>query len=176
MLHDSCFMVREQGFTLIEMIVSMGIFAVVITMAMSAFLNISNIQNKAMAVRAVNDNLNFAIEAMMREIRTGNDYSSDGVSFSFVGSNDCLTKFALQNNRITKEVISGSGCTVTIPLDMTSGELTISTLIFILDGENVADGQQPRVTVIVTGSSGIKERARSELKLQTTVTQRQIDS
>ena len=50
---------------------------VVMTITLSAFLNLMDIQ-KTEAFRKVNDNLNFAMEAMMREIREGTKYCSSG--------------------------------------------------------------------------------------------------
>ena len=74
------------GFTLIELMVALGVFMVVMTITLSAFLNIIDIQKKTEAFRKVNDNLNFAMEAMMREIREGTKYCPSGCasgSFSF---------------------------------------------------------------------------------------------
>lgn len=71
---------KNNGFTLLELIVSMGIFLVVITAAVSAFLNVNDIEKKMSAFRAANDNINFAMETMAREIRGGDVFgmTSDG--------------------------------------------------------------------------------------------------
>ena len=67
----------ETGFTLIELIVALGVFMMVMTITLSAFLNIIDIQKKTEAFRKVNDNLNF-MEAIMREIREGTKYCPSG--------------------------------------------------------------------------------------------------
>ncbi|PJE73761.1 MAG: hypothetical protein COV02_00920, partial [Candidatus Terrybacteria bacterium CG10_big_fil_rev_8_21_14_0_10_41_10] len=63
------------GFTLIELIVALGLFAVVMTISVGAFLNISDIQKKSESLRNVSDNMSFTIEMMTRDIREGYDYS-----------------------------------------------------------------------------------------------------
>ena len=87
----------KTGFTLIEILVSLGVFMVVMTITMAAFLNISDIQKKTEAFRKVNDNLNFAMEAMMREIREGKSYSNSGDSFTFDGKSGDKITYALNN-------------------------------------------------------------------------------
>ena len=57
---------------------------VVMTITLAAFLNIVDIQKKTEAFRKVNDNLNFSMEMMMREIREGWGYDVGGEkSFTF---------------------------------------------------------------------------------------------
>src|SRR3989344_5373469 len=67
---------KANGFTLIELLVALGVFMVVMTITLSAFLNIIDIQKKTESFRRVNDNFNFTMEAMMREIREGKNYCS----------------------------------------------------------------------------------------------------
>ena len=84
------------GFTLIELMVALGVFMVVMTITLSAFLNIIDIQKKTEAFRKVNDNLNFAMEAMMREIREGTKYCPSGCasgSFSFTNKDADSIKY-----------------------------------------------------------------------------------
>src|SRR3990167_2279021 len=86
------------GFTLIELMVALGVFMVVMTITLSAFLNIMDIQKKTEAFRKVNDNLNFAMEAIMREIREGKGYSAadcSGADFCFTGKDGKAIKYQL---------------------------------------------------------------------------------
>ncbi len=163
----------DKGFTLIEMIVAVAVFSIVTTMALGSFLNVSDIQKKAMALRAVNDNLNFAVETMMREIRTGTDYCSTTCSpssFNFTNSLGDLMVYALDGSVIKRSSNGGSF------LSLTSAEVEIENLLFIVSGEEAGDNLQPIVTIIINGSSGEKEKVKSRLNLQTTISQRTIDS
>lgn len=64
----------KKGFTLIEMIVVLGAFTFVITISLSSFLAILNAQKKSIAIENVQENLRFALEMMLKEIRTGTSY------------------------------------------------------------------------------------------------------
>lgn len=77
---------QQKGFTLIEMIVSLGLFTIVMFVATSAFLSIVNADRKSRATRVAIDNLNLALEDMSRKIKTGTAYSCDGGSDCVAGS------------------------------------------------------------------------------------------
>lgn len=65
---------RQKGFTLIEMIVSLGVFAVVVVVAVGALLSIISTNRQLQAEQSVMTNLAFALDSMTREIRTGYAY------------------------------------------------------------------------------------------------------
>ena len=71
---------RQQGFTLIEMIVSLGIFAVVAVIAAGALLKVMDANRKSINLKNATNNLNFALESMSREMRVGGNYYCDGTS------------------------------------------------------------------------------------------------
>ncbi len=64
----------KAGFTLVEMIVSLMIFSIVSVVALSALVKIVSANKKAQTLQSAITNLNFALEAMSREIRVGADY------------------------------------------------------------------------------------------------------
>ena len=57
------------GFTLIEVMVSLAIFATIVTMGMQAVLSAMQQHRSIQSVRTVMDNLNFVMEDMARNIR-----------------------------------------------------------------------------------------------------------
>lgn len=65
---------RRSGFTLIELIVAMGLFAVIVTIAVGGFANAIKAQRQAAALISTNSNVSLAIEQMMREMRTSADF------------------------------------------------------------------------------------------------------
>jgi prepilin-type N-terminal cleavage/methylation domain-containing protein len=65
---------NNKGFTLIEMIVSLAVFAVVVTVAVGAMLVLINTNQQLQAEQSVMTNLSFALDTMTREIRTGYNY------------------------------------------------------------------------------------------------------
>lgn len=63
-----------KGFTLIEMIVAVGIFMFVMMIAVGSLVAIVGADRKAQAIEAVTDNLRFAIDDISRTVRTGTNY------------------------------------------------------------------------------------------------------
>jgi len=74
---------KSSGFTLIEIIVSLALFSVVITIAVGALLVLIASNRQLQNEQSVLSNLSFALDSMTREIRTGsNYYCSFGSSFN----------------------------------------------------------------------------------------------
>jgi prepilin-type N-terminal cleavage/methylation domain-containing protein len=67
----------QAGFTLIEMIVSLGLFSVVVTVAVGALLVLVATNRQLQGEQSVMTNLAFALDSMTREIRTGTRYYCD---------------------------------------------------------------------------------------------------
>jgi prepilin-type N-terminal cleavage/methylation domain-containing protein len=80
---------KAQGFTLIEVMVSVAIFSVVMVMALGALLALSTADRKAESLKAAINNLNFALDAMSRSIRTGTNYHCDASALPVTATRDC---------------------------------------------------------------------------------------
>lgn len=65
------------GFSLIEMIVSLGVFSIVVTTSVGAFLMLVATNQRLQGEQSVMTNLAFALDTMTREIRTGYNYYCD---------------------------------------------------------------------------------------------------
>lgn len=65
---------KQSGFTLIEVLVSLSIFTMVVTAAVSVLLTMVDANNKAQNLQSAMTNLSFVLDSMTREIRTGSDY------------------------------------------------------------------------------------------------------
>lgn len=70
----------NQGFSLIEMIVSLGIFAIVVTTAVGSLIVVMSNNQKLQAEQSAMTNLAFALDSMTREIRMGYAYVCGGVN------------------------------------------------------------------------------------------------
>ncbi|MEK7568801.1 MAG: type II secretion system protein [Patescibacteria group bacterium] len=188
-----------RGFSLVEMIVSLGIFTIVLFIATSAFLTVVNADRKSRATRIAMDNLNLALEDMSRRIKTGSSYncgatvsstndcsSSDNeTSFKFIDQENDTVIYKLGsgpsgclNNNLYKV---GQGCILrTIPYESplfmlaTSPEIDITKLKFIVSGSTFGDSVQPVAVIMVEGSLGVDPK-KTTFKVQTTITQRKVD-
>lgn len=68
---------NQSGFTLIEMIVSLAIFSIIVTITIGALLVLIASNQKLQGEQGVMTNLAFAMDSMTREIRTGTNYYCD---------------------------------------------------------------------------------------------------
>ncbi len=84
---------KKQGFTLIEMIVSLAVFSFVATIAVGALLMLIGTNKQLQDEQSVMTNLSFALDSMTREIRTGTRYycgSSPSVNTEIVSGRPYL--------------------------------------------------------------------------------------
>ena len=145
------------GFTLVEMLVSVGLFAVVMLMASSAYLVIVAGNRQAQAVGSASDNLSFALETMTRSIRTGTTYSCGaggdcypvaGSSFSFTDSSGKAVTYGLSGGAIV-ETINGTSYA------LTDASVAVSRLSFYVQGTANPSGndyREPQVLISISGS------------------------
>lgn len=162
---------KNSGFTLIEMMVAVALFATVMSGSLAALLSVISAQNRTQSLRVINDNLNFSLEAMLREIRSGSGYSINlaGDSLSFTNLNSQAVTYTINGERIQRIVGIST-------FNLTSPETIITKLNFKADGQASGDDKQPRVTIYIEGYTGYIQKEKSELKLQTTISQRKLDS
>lgn len=176
-----------------ETLVSVAIFAVVMTIAMGSLLAMSESDRKVQTLKSVVNNLNFALDSMSRSIRTGTAYHCDitqGVvtdprdctatpasSFAHLNADGETVGYCLQNGILRRAASVGSvpaGCSSSAYAPITSSEVTISTLSFFVTGA-AASGIQPKVTILISGTVRVSEGETSTFNLQTSVTQRFYD-
>ena len=79
----------KRGFTLVEMMVSVAIFAIVMTIALGSLLAMSESDRKAQTLKSVINNLNFSLDSMSRSIRTGQAYHCDSLQLPLSDPRDC---------------------------------------------------------------------------------------
>lgn len=81
----------SHAFTLLEMLVSLGIFTVVAVVAVGALVRITDLNRRAQALQSAMNNMNFVTESMMREMRVGTKYYC-------ATSDDSASNFGWQSN------------------------------------------------------------------------------
>ena len=172
----------SRGFTLLEMIVSIFIFRIVVTIASGAMLSMINDNRKALALKTVMNNVNWALDSMSRDIRFGTGYSE--VSGSGISSDYCpqapQSCVGLQVNKgigTTQYFLSKTGTLVrkrssevsTAPhgQELTASGATIQSLSFSIDGT--------KVQVLLSGYAGRDPNdSQNRFDIQTTMTQRNL--
>jgi len=188
--------IKARGFTLVEMMVSVAIFAIVMTISLGALLSMSESDRKSQTLKSVINNLNFSMDSMSRSIRTGQSYHCDisqgsissardcpttaATSFAFQAADGATVSYCLYNNSILREITpAGStpdaSCAASGFGPITSSEVHIDSLNFYVTGSAIGDGIQPKVTILISGEVVVTATQKSALNLQTSITQRVYD-
>lgn len=185
---------QKKGFTLVEIMVSVSVFAIVMLISSSSIFGVFDSNRKSQSLRSVMDNLNLSLEAMTRTIRFGKNYHCDAQSGVITSPRDCsggansisvldsnsvqVTYLLCTSGANTGRIARSTDC-VNGPF-ITSSDVTITQLTYYVLGSTPyssgSDVFQPRVIVVVSGYSGVKTSSRSTFNLQTTISQRQFDS
>lgn len=172
-------MIKSRGYTLVELIVAIGLFALIMLLASGAYLMMIGLNRQAQGIATGINNLSFALETMTRNIRTGTAYNCAGLgdclggssSFSFTNSDGVDMAYSLSASTI-QETIGGNTRALTDP------SVTITSLRFYVigSGKPPGDYRQPQVTMTVTGtvSPGPGKPAK-EFSIETGATMRGSD-
>jgi len=161
---------KENGFTMIELIVAIGIFGLVVGMTVNIFLLALASQRRIIALRNVVDNIRFTTELMSREIRTGKNFSSAGSSLLFTNAKGEAVIYRLTSNVIEKSSDGG------ISYSAVSGtEVIVNYLNFYLMGQVAGDSLEPRITVTI-GATGNVGKQNANLRIQTTISERLLQN
>lgn len=188
-------MTTPRGFTLIEMIVATGVFAMVMLAATSAYMGVVSLDRRARATNQVVNNLSFAVDAMTRGIRTGTAYrcvdpsgspdangnSTNGLCtcFSYTDTNlgQVVTYHREANGTIGRAVGTAS-CLDSVSASITDPSISIPSngVVFYVRGVGNTDDLQPQVLFTVRGSM-LSETSGTTTTfiLQESATQRLID-
>ncbi len=125
----------QSGFTLIELIVSLGVFSTVVTIAVGALLVLVAANQQLQSEQSVMTNVSFALDSMTREIRTGTDYYCDS-SNSQSGTNNMFDEGRDLDSII--DINTYRDC------HNSSSDLTFRGLSFVESGDSVT-GSSDRV-------------------------------
>ncbi len=164
---------NPKGFTLIEILVSVAIFAIVMVISLGALLAMSESDRKAQTLKSVINNLNFSLDSISRAIRTGQNYHCDitqtplaapldcavspGTSIAFVPSGGGTTMYKFESASASICGQSGTVGCITRSTDggatfaaITAPEVVVSSMKFYVTGAQSA-GIQPKVTILLSG-------------------------
>ena len=161
---------NENGLTMIELIVAIGIFSLVVVMVVGIFVLAISTQRRITALKNVDDNIRFTLESMAREIKTGKNFSSSASLLSFLNARGESVVYRLNASTIEKSSDGGTNYSA-----VTGSEVTINYLNFYLSGQAVGDNMEPRITITIDATSQVGSKS-ANLKVQTTISQRSLQS
>lgn len=193
---------KNTAFTLVEIMVATSIFMMIMLVALGALITSSDTAKKSQALRQAMDNVNFAMESVVRSLRSGTDYTCiTSGSFILPGSPtaDCpigsaggtaivFTPAKHLTQRDTAYVLNTrvngtkvlQRCYLSNPcVDIVSPDVDVENLTFFVNGShsevNVPDDKtQPSVYILVKGNVAFKGQSNS-FAIQTNVSQRSAE-
>lgn len=158
------------------MLVSVALFTVVLTVTLGAILTIVDANRKARSLMSVMGNLNFAVDAVTRSVKTGTgvvttnggncvetsqvDYDEGGVPVTE------LVEYCFG-------LVDGRGVLTKNGSLLTSEDVDIDYLNFTEAG--TVRGQQPKIGIRMEGTVRVSPRVSSSFVIQTSVSQRQLN-
>jgi prepilin-type N-terminal cleavage/methylation domain-containing protein len=185
------------GFTLVELVVSVGLFAIVVTITMTAYLRLISIERNTRATNDVVTNLSFVSDTMARTIRIGHAYrctanSGDvyncpdgGSKFWFADENNQDITYVLVTNGSSSYIgqcqSAASSCNASSATPITDPRINIQNLTFYVNGATKGtfaqtDGVQPQVIFTIQGSLNIDSKSvPTVFTIESGATQRLLD-
>jgi prepilin-type N-terminal cleavage/methylation domain-containing protein len=171
----------NKGFTLIEMMVAVTIFAIIVSISIGLFVSAVRLHKYDLKYQNLLNQTSYVMEYMSRSLRmaeksdgticafSGENYNSTANSIEFVNSNDnkCWKFFLSADKRL--KIKKGSE-----EYYLTSDDLEVSFFNVSVSGD--ASGQQPKVTFYLDIQAKKKLLPWSaEIRIQTTVSQRNLN-
>lgn len=173
-----------RGFTLIEILVASTIFAIAVSSISALFVASLRGQRNIFAHQILADNVRSAFEQMSRQIRmaqrdeagtcTGtakSTYSAGGTSIQFIDHRGNCLAYQLLGTKMQARPNTAQPF-----LDLTSNDIKVTRLNFVVNGRLVTDAKQPKVTIIAEAEAvGQADGSAPRIILQTTISARNID-
>ncbi len=174
---------KQRGYTLLELIVAVGIFSVVMLAATGAYLTLIKLDRQARAVNDIANNLTFAVDSMARAVRTGSAYKCNNSVASPNCTNTPGTSFGFNDNESPSRAIvyslSSGQVVATInngtPIPLTDPRIQVTALEFRVRGVGTGDGTQPQVTFSIRGTMVTGQNASTTFAIQGGATRRLLD-
>lgn len=186
---------RIQGFSLIELMVSLSVFAIVMVVSTGTLITLINANAKAQALNSAMTNLSFALDSMTREVRMGYKYycytSAGGTNDALPnasGTRDCTNEdaiafkrerddvhmgYRLQQGALEQKIDSGNW----VPL--TAKDVVIDTFLLTVDYTSsfnaTGERNQPMINMILKGHVNNGLDTDTDFNIQTHIVQRRLD-
>lgn len=165
---------NKNGFTIVELLIAMGVFVVLLTIMVNIFIGSLKTQRSMVALMLANDSASLVLEQMAREIRTGENFSipsgvsGDELRFKNANGQNVVYKF---NAEAIERGVGGLE-----PVPITGKNVNITRLNFNLVHQFTGFGQNwpPRITITLEVKSKNLELQSISTAIQTTVSARNL--
>lgn len=205
-----------EGFSLVEILVVLGLFSSISTLSLGALFNAQAINRRLQETQSILDNVNLSTQTITREIRFGTEFYATttlqlqddpaptfrrNCTYALNANTPCTILMFKPSDavdardRIAFYLLSGVLYKTTYPFggsssteQMTSNDVTISSLFFYVEGAQTSDGsndesdatdfKQPLITFLLSGStnSASGRVASTTFNFETNISPRELDS
>lgn len=190
----------NSAFSLVEMLVAIGIFMSIMTVSVSALISIMGANKKAQAIKSTVDSVTFALENISRDMRIGSGYkcstpdvtggkdcivgstaveytnsAGEGIEYKFTPSIDTS---GVAVSELTKRKLSCATANCSVDLISKDSNVHIDNMTFYVIGADheldspITTKTQPRVIITASGFISAKGSANTTFNLQTNISQR----
>jgi prepilin-type N-terminal cleavage/methylation domain-containing protein len=190
---------NNSGFTLVELMVAISLFTVVSLISVGALLTVVDANRRAQSLKSAVNNLTFGLEGLAKNMRVGNTYHCNigpAIPFGFDTPRDCSGGAVPEGNLIAFESSNGDpfdssdqviyrlnvttlerstdGGSLFLPV--TSSEVEVTDFDVYVFGSEVGDFLHSRTLIILRGFVDLGNNARTDFNIQTTISQRGLDT
>ena len=164
---------HQQGFTLVEVLVTSFIFSVIALTVSGLFIQTLAVERRTFASQKIQENGLYIMELMSREIRVSKIENQDSLNCSAT----TLTITHPVNGTVTYALVNGTlqRTAGSVTTNISSSTVSFSRLNFCIMGSGQTDGTQARVTILAS----IQNKTGREIlttTLQTTVSSRNVET
>lgn len=158
---------KSQGYTLLEVLVSVAIIGILIVLASTIFINTLQSANKANITTEARENISLAAELLERDVRKAQDAQpvSNGVILTYSGSPNttwlCVAPTATANGYITRQRTGLDASPISVTnRDIVTG-VSALTCNFLINGST--EGKIVNLDVTFTG--GVRQGGAVDSKI-----------
>jgi len=145
---------RAEGFSLLEIVISVAIFSIILFAVVSIFLSMNNSNLKTTASREVSENVRMAIEKITYEIRSAKSIYTPTTTASQLSLETSKNLPGGETNTFIDFFLCGSAICFKKesqdPVAITSNSVQITNLTF----SQILTGSKPSVQIDLTANSG----------------------
>ena len=166
---------NQRGFTIMELLVAMGVFLILISITSSGFISSLRTQRELTGLISINDSVNLTLEQIMREIRTGYNFTKISQNeLQFVNSENKIIYYRFIDGAIERG--ETDMLTIVTYRKITADNVRIKNFNIEVMGGAAADGYQPRITIAISIVGITKYLENVPVNVQMTVSSRTLDS
>jgi prepilin-type N-terminal cleavage/methylation domain-containing protein len=179
----------ERGFTLVELLISVAIFSIIVTIVFGIFVSASKTQRMNLDINELLSQSNYLMEYMSRAVRMakkdltgdctsfpGSNYgkiTSPGPGIAFMNYEEHCQEIFLDED--TGRIMESKDESSSLPLTSDKFKVTSFNIVEWEESWDQEDLRQPRITFLLEIKTKDKSYPEFKMQIQTSISQRNLD-